>query len=187
MLKKLLIDKIQKAFLITKQNGIETAFGGYLCHRHGGVKMNIKRINKSSIVKAVVVIGIVLIPLMYSFFYLNAFWDPYARLNELPVAVVNNDKGTSINNEERNLGNEVCEKLKENDSIKFIFTDYADARAGTEEKGYYAMIVFPEDFSSSIASASEKEKNRAEIIFRQTNVITSYSIHYTKLYELMLV
>ncbi len=127
--------------------------------------MNIKRINKSSIVKAVVVIGIVLIPLMYSFFYLNAFWDPYARLNELPVAVVNNDKGTSINNEERNLGNEVCEKLKENDSIKFIFTDYADARAGTEEKGYYAMIVFPEDFSSSIASASEKEKNRAEIIF----------------------
>ena len=39
-----------------------------------------------------VILGCVLIPLMYSFFYLKAFWDPYLRLD--------------IEDEERRVGKE---------------------------------------------------------------------------------
>jgi two-component system, OmpR family, alkaline phosphatase synthesis response regulator PhoP len=46
-----------------------------------------------TIIKAAVIIGVLIIPLMYSYFYLSAFWDPYSRLQDVSVAVVNLDKG----------------------------------------------------------------------------------------------
>ena len=54
---------------------------------------------KNKIMKPLIVIGVIIIPLMYSFFYLKAFWDPYSNLTGIPVALVNEDKG----NEEENL------------------------------------------------------------------------------------
>jgi putative membrane protein len=38
---------------------------------------------------AALIIGVIVIPLFYSYFYLGAFWDPYSTLDDLPVAVVN--------------------------------------------------------------------------------------------------
>ena len=127
--------------------------------------MTKKIFKKSNVIKAVLLIGVIVIPLMYSFFYLSAFWDPYSRLDTLPVAVVNNDKGTTINSKDRNLGSEICDKLKTSGSMKFVFTDSADAKSGTEGKDYYAMIVIPEDFSSNVASASTTDKHTAIITF----------------------
>ena len=83
-----------------------------------------------------VIIGVIILPLLYSYFYLGAFWDPYSRLETLPVAVVNNDKGATINDVERNIGKEMCDKLKEDGTLKFVFTDENDAVAGTEGKEY---------------------------------------------------
>jgi len=40
------------------------------------------------------VIAIIIVPLLYSLLYLDAFWDPYARIKNMPVAVVNQDKGS---------------------------------------------------------------------------------------------
>jgi putative membrane protein len=39
--------------------------------------------------RIIIIIGILIIPLMYSYFYLSAFFDPYSKLQNLPVAVVN--------------------------------------------------------------------------------------------------
>ena len=112
-----------------------------------------------------VIVGVIVIPLMYSYFYLGAFWDPYSTLEMLPVAVVNNDLGATIDGEERNLGNDVCEKLKEDGSLKFVFTDYEEAKEGTAGDEYYAMIEIPEDFSKNISSANSKSKEPATIIY----------------------
>ena len=120
---------------------------------------------KRKIQCAIVIIGVIIIPLLYSYFYLGAFWDPYSRLEKLPVAVVNNDNGAKINNEDRNLGKEVCDKLKEDGSLKFDFTDEATAKKGTKEDEYYAMIVIPEGFSKDIASSATTDKKTATITF----------------------
>jgi len=112
-----------------------------------------------------VIIGVIILPLLYSYFYLGAFWDPYSRLETLPVAVVNNDKGATINEIERNIGQEMCDKLREDGTLKFVFTDESDAKAGTEGKEYYAMIVIPSDFSTDIASASTTDKHTASITY----------------------
>lgn len=120
---------------------------------------------KRKIQCAIVIIGVIIIPLLYSYFYLGAFWDPYSRLEKLPVAVVNNDNGAKINDEDRNLGEEVCKKLKDDGSLKFDFTDEATAKKGTSEDEYYAMIVIPEGFSKDIASSATTDKKTATIAF----------------------
>ncbi len=120
---------------------------------------------KGKVIRIAVIAAVIIIPLLYSYLYLGAFWDPYSRLESLPVAVVNNDKGALINDEQRNVGQEMCDKLSEEAVLKFVFTDETDAKAGTEDSDYYAMIVIPEDFSSDIASASTKEKHTASISY----------------------
>ncbi|KNZ42587.1 YhgE/Pip domain-containing protein [Acetobacterium bakii] len=127
--------------------------------------MNKKIINKANIVKIVVIIGVIIIPLMYSFFYLSAFWDPYSRLDNLPVAVVNNDTGAVINNQERNLGNEFLEELTKDGTFKYSVTNEEDAITGTEASDYYAMIMIPDNFSTDIASAADLKKQTATIVF----------------------
>lgn len=121
------------------------------------------KITKRSVKCFIVIIGVVIIPLLYSYFYLGAFWDPYSKLESLPVAVVNNDKGATINDEDRNLGQEMCDRLQEDGSLKFVFTDAEDAKEGTEGDEYYAEIVIPENFSENIASASTTDKQTATI------------------------
>ncbi len=120
---------------------------------------------KNTFICCIVIIGVIIIPLLYSWLYLGAFWDPYAKLDELPVAVINLDKGVEINGKSRNLGNDMCDKLKEDGTLKFIFTDDQTAQKGIKEKSYYASITIPEDFSSCIASASSTDKHPAEISF----------------------
>lgn len=116
--------------------------------------------------KLAVVLAVIIIPLMYSYFYLNAFWDPYSKLNQLPVAVVNEDKGASINLEQRNLGQELVDELKENNKLKWIFTEKADAAAGLENRKYYALVSIPENFSSNIASVDSADKKQGVIIYQ---------------------
>ena len=41
------------------------------------------------------VLGVAIIPLMYSGIYLASVWDTYGRLDTLPVAVVNHDQDPS--------------------------------------------------------------------------------------------
>lgn len=118
---------------------------------------------KRAVKFAAVVFGCVVIPLMYSFFYLSAFWDPYSRLEKVPVAVVNNDSGAFINGSSRNIGEDICDELKKEKDLKFIFTDEKTATDGTKGKKYYAMISIPENFSKDIASVNSRNKKTATI------------------------
>lgn len=111
-----------------------------------------------TIIKAAVIIGVLIIPLFYSFFYLGAFSDPYAHLQDVPVAVVNLDKGATINGETRNLGDEISKNLKENGSLEFHFVDKEEATKGVKDSKYYAEILIPEDLSSCVSTASKDTK-----------------------------
>ncbi|MEG2323294.1 MAG: YhgE/Pip domain-containing protein [Anaerovoracaceae bacterium] len=120
---------------------------------------------KKNILKITVIIGALIIPLMYSFFYLGAFWDPYDKLDNVPMAIVNLDSGSKINGDQRNLGQEICDNLKEDGSLNFIFTDAKDAKSGVAGDKYYASLTIPTDFSAQVATASKKEKIPATIIY----------------------
>lgn len=112
-----------------------------------------------------ILVGVIAIPLAYSLFYLGAFWDPYSRLSNLPVAVVNNDAGAQVNGKARNLGNELADRLRIDDSLKWVITDQKDGKAGVDGNKYYAMVVIPGDFSASIASAETTDKKTALVTY----------------------
>lgn len=114
---------------------------------------------------AVLILGVIVIPLLYSYFYLGAFWDPYNRLETVPVAVVNEDKGAQINGETRNLGKEATDKIIDDGTMKFTLTDKEDAESGVNGNKYYAVIRFPSDFSAKIASANEVDKQVATVTY----------------------
>ena len=56
--------------------------------------------------KTIIFIVVLCIPLIYSFFYLKSYWDPYGNLTDLKVAIVNLDKGQ----DDTNQGNELVKE-----------------------------------------------------------------------------
>lgn len=106
-----------------------------------------------NMVAMIVTIGVCLIPSLYAWFNIAANYDPYANTGNIKIAVANADKGTE--NEligELNVGEEIVQNLKKNDSLGWKFTDEKKAVQGVKLGKYYAAIVIPEDFSSSFVS-----------------------------------
>ena len=67
-------------------------------------------IEKINLKKYVAIFVILIIPFFYVFFFLKAFWNPYEKLDTVPVAIVNLDKG--------NIGAEIVKKLKDSKKMK---------------------------------------------------------------------
>ena len=51
--------------------------------------------------------AIVLIPTIYTTLFLGSMWDPYGNVDQLPVAVVNNDKSVDYEGKELAVGDEL--------------------------------------------------------------------------------
>ncbi|WP_411137260.1 YhgE/Pip family protein [Streptomyces sp. C10] len=99
-------------------------------------------------------VALTLIPLLYGALYLCSFWDPYSRLDKIPVALVNEDRGATTGGKKITAGDDLSENLK--DSKKFHWEDVssADAAKGVENGTYYLSLTVPKDFSKRIASSS---------------------------------
>ncbi|QGU93766.1 hypothetical protein GOM49_00160 [Clostridium bovifaecis] len=102
------------------------------------------------------VTAIIIVPLLYSLLYLAAFWDPYSRLDKMPVAIVNLDKGGTKNGENVSYGKEIEDGLKDNKDLGFKFgAGLEEAKEGLQGDKYYAIFVIPEDFSSKILAVED--------------------------------
>ena len=74
---------------------------------------NKKNTNKSNWFSYVVLAVVLLIPFMYSFFYLKAYWDPYGHMDDIPVAIVNEDKMV----DGQNKGKDLVDSLKKKNTL----------------------------------------------------------------------
>lgn len=111
------------------------------------------------------VIAIIVVPLLYSLLYLDAFWDPYARIKDMPVAVVNQDKGSTKDGEKVNYGQDLVNNLKEKQEVGWRFVTKKQAEDGVKGKDYYAMFIIPEDFSQNALSATKGKPVQAKILY----------------------
>ena len=128
-------------------------------------KKEIKRSTSSTYLK-VALFAITLIPLLYGALYLKAFWDPYAKMDKIPVAVVNLDTDYNNNGTKINVGNDLVNKLKKNDSLDWSFVNEKQANDGLNSKKYYASITIPKYFSSTIYSVDGSNPQKATIIYK---------------------
>ncbi|MET7700170.1 YhgE/Pip domain-containing protein [Streptomyces sp. NPDC005485] len=98
--------------------------------------------------------ALLLLPLLYGALYLWSFWDPYGRLDRIPVALVNDDKGATAAGKKVTAGDDITEGLRDSDTFEWHEVSAAEARAGVEDGTYYLSLTMPSDFSKKIASSS---------------------------------
>jgi putative membrane protein len=113
----------------------------------------------------IAIIGIFTIPVLYCGTFLWAFWDPYGNTDQLPVAVVNLDEGTTYHDETLNIGKDLVEKLNEKDSFEWHFVSQEEADRGLENQQYYIKIEIPADFSENAATIQEEHPDHLKLIY----------------------
>lgn len=111
------------------------------------------------------IIAVLFIPVMYSGMFLWAFWDPYEKLDELPVAIVNDDSGAVLDGEKIKLGEELVDKLKDSKDFNFKFVDKEEGYEDLEHQKYYMLIEIPEDFSENATTLLEENPKKLDLIY----------------------
>ena len=117
----------------------------------------------------IVMIGISLIPALYNIIFLSSMWDPYGQLSDLPVAVVNNDKEASYNDNTMALGKDMVSNLKENKTLDFHFVDEEEGKKGLENGDYYMVVTLPSDLSKKAASILTDHPEQMQIDYQTSS------------------
>ena len=116
---------------------------------------------KSKCLKLIVLLVVMAIPVIYSFFYLKAYWDPYGNLQDLKIAMVNLDEGF----EGENQGQKFVDTMVENGTFNICVVEEKKGDDGLKNGEYYAEIKIPADFSKNLYSAKTENKQISEIIY----------------------
>lgn len=66
----------------------------------------------------IIIVGICFIPGIYAWLNIISNWGPYDNTGNLPIAIVNKDEGITMLGESINIGKEMEENLKSNNSMK---------------------------------------------------------------------
>ncbi|MCX4786152.1 YhgE/Pip domain-containing protein [Streptomyces sp. NBC_01221] len=136
--------------------------------------LELKRFGRGKLPVAAL-IALLLLPLLYGALYLCSFWDPYGRLDKIPVALVNNDKGATAAGKRITAGDEITGKLLDSKTFEWHEVSSAEAHKGVEDGTYYLSLTMPSDFSRRIASSSGDSPETGALQVR-TNDANNYIV-----------
>lgn len=109
------------------------------------------------------ILGILIVPILYSGMFVWAFWNPYGKTEDLPIAVTNLDKGAEFNNGKLNVGDQLVHKLKDNPKFDWHFVSKKTAVQGLKDNKYYMWIVIPDDFSKNASTVMSKHPKSLQL------------------------
>ncbi|GAA0649596.1 YhgE/Pip domain-containing protein [Streptomyces thermocarboxydovorans] len=115
--------------------------------------LELRRFGRGKLPRAALV-ALLLLPLLYGALYLWSFWDPYSRLDRVPVALVNDDAGATADGKRITAGDDIAEGLRDSKVFDWHEVSAEEARRGVEDGTYYLSLTMPRDFSRRIASSS---------------------------------
>lgn len=119
--------------------------------------------------------ALLLLPLLYGALYLWSFWDPYGRLDRIPVALVNDDKGATAAGRHIAAGDEITGKLLDSKVFEWHEVSAAEADRGVEDGTYYLSLTMPSDFSGRIATSAGDSPETGALQVR-TNDANNYIV-----------
>lgn len=111
------------------------------------------------------IVAVILIPLLYSSLFLWAFWNPYGKLDKMPVAVVNQDLGTTYHSKSVHVGDDIVHRLKKDHQFGWEFVNAQTAQAGLKNNHYYMVIEIPTDFSHDSMTVMDTHPTQAKIVY----------------------
>jgi putative membrane protein len=110
-------------------------------------------------------IAIMLVPVLYAGMFLWAFWDPYAKLDHLPVAIVNQDAGAKLDGKKLNLGDDLVKKLEKSKDFGFETVDKKAGYRNLKNQKYYMLIEIPKDFSKNATTLLDNQPKKLELVY----------------------
>ena len=154
----------------------ELNLGSGLANVRELLKKDFKDVFSKNPIVVLTLLAIIILPSLYALINIQACWDPYDNTGNLEFAVANLDKGATFDGEEINVGDQLEDELKRNDDFYWTFVSEDELREGVNNGTYYAGIVIPKNFSSSIKSITSDDPHSAEleyIVNRKTNPMAS--------------
>ncbi|MEU6081996.1 YhgE/Pip domain-containing protein [Streptomyces sp. NPDC047108] len=136
--------------------------------------LELKRFGRGKLPRAALV-ALLLLPLLYGALYLWSFWDPYGRLDRIPVALVNSDRGATAEGRQVTAGDEIVKGLRDSETFEWHEVSADEAREGVESGTYYLSLTVPSDFSKRIASSSGDHPETGALKVR-TNDANNYIV-----------
>ncbi|MFE9805632.1 YhgE/Pip family protein [Streptomyces sp. NPDC005548] len=136
--------------------------------------LELRRFGRGKLPRAALA-ALLLLPLLYGALYLWSFWDPYGRLDRIPVALVNDDKGATAAGKKIEVGDDITEGLHDSDTFEWHQVSSAEAQRGIEDGTYYLSLTMPGDFSERIASSSGSSPETSALQVR-TNDANNYIV-----------
>lgn len=118
-----------------------------------------------SIATIVIVIGLVAVPGLFTWFNVAASWDPFSNTSRLKFAVANTDacyEGDLLPMR-MCIGDQVVNELRANSQLDWTFTSEEDAIDGTKSGAYYAAVVIPKDFSKNMMTFFDTDMHHAQL------------------------
>ncbi|MCE1178234.1 MAG: YhgE/Pip domain-containing protein [Micrococcales bacterium] len=120
------------------------------------------------------VVALLLVPSLYAGLYLYANKDPYGNMDQVPAAVVVEDKGATLaNGEEVQFGDKVADELLKSRSFGWRQVTRAQAAAGVSDGTYNFALILPASFSSDLTSSTRYKPVQAEMEI-ETNDANNY-------------
>lgn len=95
-------------------------------------------------------------------------WDPYGNVDDLPVAVVNQDKSSTLNDQTLSIGDDMLDSMSKNKALDYHFVSAEKAEEGLENGDYYMVITLPEDLSEKAASLLTDDPEKITINYQTT-------------------
>ncbi|WP_346234801.1 YhgE/Pip domain-containing protein [Lysinibacillus telephonicus] len=114
-------------------------------------------------VAAVLIGGLILLPSLYAWLNIEASMDPYGQTDQIPIAIVNEDKGTVVRDQSIHVGNDIVASLKENKSMDWHFVNRETAIDKLKYGDYYAAIIIPSNFSKRLGSVISDNPEKANV------------------------
>lgn len=126
----------------------------------------IKDLSKNRMMFISVLVAL-LVPLVYSAIILSAKWWPTDNLDNLPVAIVNNDEGAINDGEKINVGEQLVESLQEDDQLGWDFVSEEEAQRGMDNQKYFMTVKVPKDFSKKTITVMDDNPVKPELEYIQ--------------------
>jgi len=117
----------------------------------------------SNPIVTLVLIAIIILPSLYALLNIQACWDPYGNTENVEFAIANLDNGTTFNDKNINVGNELVKDLKDNDKFKWTFVTEDELRDGVYSGKYYAGMVIPKNLSENVVSIAGDDPQQAKL------------------------
>jgi YhgE/Pip-like protein len=123
------------------------------------------------------VLGVVAVLALIFYAYLAPVTSPEENLKDLPIALVNEDRGGDVAGEKISLGDRVVEKVTAPDSPAADTVDWvqpgtrSEALKGIGNDEYYGAIVIPKDYTKRISGLAGPPKISIAVVVEDQGAV----------------